>query len=100
MAGYSIGKKGEGDNKKQFKHLATLQNRENGRKIHNFRDTAKLFTYFWGSTKNPIQWWGFHVSKRGGGTGAAPPRPLYQALDNYMIYECSLMCKFSQPSNI
>ena len=32
---------------------------EKGHKIYNFLARAKFFTYFWGSTKFLIEWWGF-----------------------------------------
>ena len=50
-----------------------------GHKIHNFCATTKFFTYFWGSTKFPIEWWGLFGSKRGGG-GRPPAPPLAPGL--------------------
>ena len=46
----ALEKGGDWENKKLFKRFAMLQNQENGHKIHNFRATAKLLTYYWGST--------------------------------------------------
>ena len=80
-AGPSIRKRGV-ENKKGRKRFATFsifqehcsrfcsrseKFLKKGRKIHNFCATTKFFTYFWGSTKFLIEWWGFHGSKKGWG---------------------------------
>ena len=43
------------------------------RKIQIFCSITKFFTYFWGSTKFPIEWWKSHGPKRGRGTIALAP---------------------------